>query len=243
MSLKIMVVDDEPLTLKVMRSLIVPLGHTVLTLDRVEEASQQLEKQRFDVIFVGTSRPDELDFPRRIRDSQANRETPVAVLSAEGDLEILRTAFRVGATWLLPKPVTAAQVIPMLTLMATPGWKAKARAARLPLFTEVKCKWGDREFATRSMNISESGMLLQSSHDLVEGQEVSLEFKIAEARASLGVRARVIRKEGTDKIGIEFIDLAPEDQNTIRLYVMGHLKEPTRPRDLTDIRMRRLFDA
>lgn len=243
MSLKIMVVDDEPLSLKVMRSLVVPLGHTVLTFGDVEEASEQLEKQRFDVIFVGTSQPDGLDLARRIRDSHTNSETPIAMLSAAGDLETLRTVFHAGATWLLPKPVVAAHIIPMITLMATPGWKAKARAARLPLFAEVNCKSGDQEFPMRSMNISESGMLLQSSHNLVEGQEVSLEFKIAEVRASLSVRARVIRKAGTDNIGVEFIDLAPEDQNTIQLYVMGHLKEPTRPRDISDVRMRRLFGA
>jgi CheY-like chemotaxis protein len=243
MSLKIMVVDDEPLSLKVMRSLVVPLGHTVLTLDDVGEARQQLEKQRFDMIFVGMSRTDGLDLARRIRDSHANSETPVAMLSAASDVETLRNAFRAGATWVLPKPVLAARIVPLISAMATPGWKVRSRAARLPLFTEVNCKCADREIPMRSMNISESGMLLQSSNHLDEGQEVSLEFKIAEVRASLNVCARVIRKAGKDNIGIEFIDLTPEDQNTIQLYVMGHLKEPTRPRDLADVRMRRLFGA
>ena len=45
MSLKIMVVDAEPLSLKVMRSVAVPLGHTVLTLDDSQEANQLAEKQ------------------------------------------------------------------------------------------------------------------------------------------------------------------------------------------------------
>jgi hypothetical protein len=84
-------------------------------------------------------------------------------------------------------------------------------------------------------------MLLQSVHDVEVGQKGSLEFKITEFRASLNVLARTVRKEGTDRIAIEFIDLAPEDRNAIQLYVIGRLTKNTRPRDASDIRMRRLY--
>jgi hypothetical protein len=68
-----------------------------------------------------------------------------------------------------------------------------------------------------------------------------LEFKIAEVRASLSVLARIVRKEGNERIGIAFIGLAPEDLNAIQLYVMGRLKDLTPPRDLSGIGMHRLF--
>ena len=100
---------------------------------------------------------------------------------------------------------------------------------------------GDQKFPMRSMNISETGMLLRSAHDVEVGQEISLEFQIAEVSAFLIVRALVVRKEATDLVGIEFIDLAPENQNAIQLYVMGHLKERRPPQDLSGIKMRRLF--
>ncbi len=241
MSLNIMIIDDDPLSLKVMRSLAVPLGHTVLTFDASEAANEQAEKRRFDVIFVGMPRPDGLELVRRITNSHPNSGTPLAVLSATGDIDALRSAFGAGATFALPKPITAARIVPILSAMESPGWKLRAHAARLPLFTEVNCKWGNRDFPMRSVNISETGMLLQSSHDVEVGHKVSLEFKIAEFRASLNVHARAVRKEGTDRVAIAFVDLAPEDQNAIRLYVMGHLKAPTRPRDLSDVRMRRLY--
>lgn len=241
MPLKILVVDDDQLSLKVMRTLAVPLGHTVLTLDDCDEAGQLVEKQRLDVIFVGMPGPDGLRFARRIRNSQQNGETPVAMLSAADDIETLRNAFGAGATFVLPKPIAAARVIPMLTAMDSPGWKLRTHAARLPLFTEVNCKCGDQNLPMRSMNISETGMLLQSSHGVEVGQKVSLDFKIAEFRASLNVHGRTVRKEGTDRIAVEFIDLAPEDQNAIRLYVMGRLTKRTSARDLSDVRMRRLY--
>jgi hypothetical protein len=91
------------------------------------------------------------------------------------------------------------------------------------------------------MNISESGMLLQPSLDLELGQEVGLEFKIAEVRASLNVLARIVRKEGTERVAVAFIGLAPEDHNAIQLYVMGRLVDLNPQRDLLDVGIRRMF--
>jgi len=55
------------------------------------------------------------------------------------------------------------------------------------------------------------------------------------------VRARTIRKQGTDRVAREFIDLAPEDQNAIQLYVMGRQKQRTPLGAFADFPMNRLF--
>jgi hypothetical protein len=131
----------------------------------------------------------------------------------------------------------------MLAAIDSPGWKGRRSKARLPLFTEVICTWDDQKIPLRSMNISETGMLLQPSPDIEIGQEVALEFKIAEVRASLSVLARIVRKEGAERVGMAFLGLAPEDQNAIQLYVLGRLKDTTPPRNLSGIGMHRLFSG
>ena len=241
MSLRIMVVDEEPLSQKVMRSLAVPLGHKVLTARDSQEASQEAEKQRFDVVFMGMPRSDGLELTQRIRNSHSCHESIIVTLSATNDIELLRKAFGAGSTFILPKPIAAARVVPMLAAIESPRWKETRHAARLPLFTEVNCTLGDQKLLMRSMNISETGMLLQSSQDLGMGQEVSLEFKIGELRTSLNVKARVVRKQGPLNTGVDFVNLPPEDLNTIQLHVMGHLKEFTPSRDSSGPQMRRLF--
>jgi CheY-like chemotaxis protein len=240
MSLKIMVVDDEPGSLTMMRSLAAPVG---LTFEDSQQAGERAEKQRFDVAFVGMRMPqlDGLELTRRIRNSQPNLETTIVMLSATDDIESLRKAFGEGADFVLTKPLAATQLRPMLAAMDSLGWKGRRHALRLPLFTEVVCTGDERQFPLRSMNISESGMLLQPSVDIEVGQEVELEFKIAEVRASLHVVARIARKEGIERVAVEFVGLAPEDQNAIQLYVMGRLKDLTPARDLSGIGMRRLF--
>jgi CheY-like chemotaxis protein len=243
MSLKIMVVDDEPTSLQLMRSLGAPLNHTVLAFDDNQQAGQRADKERFDVVFVGMRMPqlEGLELARQVRNSQPNRETSIVMLSATDDIGVLRKAFGEGADFVLTKPLAGGRLRSMLAAMDSPGWKGRRHAVRLPLFAEVNCKYGDREFSLSSMNISASGMLLQPALELDEGLEVSLEFKIVEVRASLKVRARIVRKEGTKRVGMEFIGLAPEDKNAIQLYVMGRLAGPTPTKDLADMRMRRLI--
>jgi CheY-like chemotaxis protein len=235
MPLKIMIVDDEPANLQLLRSMAAPLDHTVLAFKDAQEAGQRAEKQRFDVVFLGMRMPalSGLELARQIRGSQFNSQTAIVMLSATDDIAVLRSAFGEGADFVLPQPLTVARLRPMLDAMDSPGWRNKRRTVRLPLFTDVHCTCGDRHFSLRSLNISESGMLLQPSLDVAEGQEVSLEFNITEVRAALHVRARIVRKEGAERVGIAFIDLPPENLNAIQLYVLGRLKPPAPPREKT----------
>jgi CheY-like chemotaxis protein len=230
MSLKIMVADDEALSLKVMRSLTASLGHTVLTFEDRQQAAERAEKQRFDVVFLGMHLPEleGLELARRIRNSPTNHETTIVMLNDTDDTDSLRKAFGEGANFVLTKPVKAADLLPMLAAMQSPGWKRKRGAARLPLTAEVTCKRGDQEYRLRSRNLSESGMLMEPSVDVEIGGEVSMKFNIAEVGVSLDVRARIVRKEGTERVAVEFIGLTPEERNAIQLYVMGHMlkKQP-----------------
>ena len=164
------------------------------------------------------------------------------MLSATDDIMSLRAAFSEGSDFVLAKPVTAGRIRPMLAAMDSPGWKDRRRAARLPLITQVICTWDGREFPLRSLNISESGMLLQGSADIGVGLEVGLEFKIADVGTVLKVVGRIVRKEGTDRLGVGFTGLAPEELNAVQLYVMGRLRDLTPPRDLSNIGMNRLFN-
>jgi CheY-like chemotaxis protein len=237
MPLKIMLVDDEPANLKPMRPLAAPLGHVVVTFDNCREAGERLEKQRFDVVFMGMSQQDGLALIRQVRNSQSNREATIVILSAPDDIENVRQAFGEGADFVLTKPVTANRLRSMLAAMDSAGWKGKRHKVRLPFFTDVVCTLNDQQFPLRSMNISESGMLVQCSADIEVGEEVVLQFQISEVHAAVNVRARIVRRRGPDRLGLEFIDLAPEDCNAIQLYVMGCLKDVTAPGDLAGVRM------
>jgi len=164
------------------------------------------------------------------------------VLDATDDIDQTRKAFGDGVDFVLTKAVSPTALRRLLMAMETPDWKSRRRTARLPIFTDVICRWDDRHFPLRSINISEGGILLQPAVDIAVGQEVELEFKIGEPPVTLDVLARIVRKEGNERVGMAFVGLLPEEQNAVQLYVLGRLKNQTPRRDhLSDIGMRRLF--
>jgi CheY-like chemotaxis protein len=233
MSLKIMIVDDEPANLQLMRSLAAPLAHTVFAFADVQQAAQRAEQQRFDVVFLG-QRPPQLDalaLTRQIRNSQPNYQAAIVMLSTTDDVTLMRSAFSEGADFVLPRQLTVARLRPILAAMDSPNWKGKRHTARLPLFTDVTCISGERIFPLRSLNISESGMLLQPAVDVPLDAEVSLDFKVPDAVAPLNLRARIVRKEAAERVAVEFLNLTPENRNAIQLYVLGRLKGPDAPRE------------
>jgi CheY-like chemotaxis protein len=243
MSLKIMVVDDEPKSAQLMRALATPMGHMVLPFGDYSQAGQIGETQRFDVAFVGMRPPEPcgLDLARRIRNSPKNCEAAIVMLSETEDVASLRQAFGEGADLVLTKPIVADHLKRMLAAMDLPEWKGRRHAVRLPLFAAVHCLWNGQEYALRSMNISESGMLLQPAIEAEVGEEVGLEFRIEEVRAGLSVVAQVVRKEGNERVAVQFVGLEPEDRNAIQVYVTGRLKGPTASRDLSDVSPKRMF--
>ena len=223
MSLKIMVADQEPVSLKAIRSLSASSGHMVLTFEDLQQAAERAEQQRFDVVFLGMGPEDlaGLELARRIRNSAPNSETTIVMLNTTDDIESLRKAFGEGADFVLTKPVSSTRLLPMLGAMSSPGWKGKRLAVRMPLFAEVLCKHGEHELRLRSTNISASGMLLQPALNLEIGDQVSLEFAIDELNVTLEVAARIARKDGNQSVAMAFIDLAPEASNAIQLYIIG----------------------
>src|SRR5437879_10800577 len=96
------------------------------------------------------------------------------MLSATNDVGTLRRAFGEGADLVVTKPISADRLRRMLLALDLPDWKGKRHAARLPLFTEVNCTWKGRQFPLRSLNISESGMLLQPAIDAEDRKSTRL---------------------------------------------------------------------
>jgi CheY-like chemotaxis protein len=239
MPLKILIVD-EPENLKVIRSLTNVLGHYVQTFNDAQTAGEWAQTHRIDVAFVGMRQG--LELVQAIRSATPNHETAIVMLDATDNIDYTRKAFGEGADFVLTKAVSPAELRPLLMAMEAPDWKTRRRTARLPIFTDVLCRWDDQHFPLRSINISESGILLQPAVDIAVGQEVELEFKIGEPPVTLDVLARIVRKEGNERVGMAFLGLAPEEQNAVQLYILGRLKNQTTRRDhLSDIGMRRLF--
>jgi len=127
------------------------------------------------------------------------------------------------------------QVVRILSVITPGGWECIRRdvaglggsvaSRRVPLQTVVICKKGDTRFNSTSLNISESGMLLESPGPVSVGEELELEFSLPEAAEPLRprVRVQVIRNESRG-IGVRFITLTLDARESIRRFTHSEVK-------------------
>ncbi|HKI56161.1 MAG TPA: response regulator [Trueperaceae bacterium] len=110
----VMVVDDEPATLKVMELSLVGAGYAVLTFENPMEALEDLhEGLRPDVIVSDISMPsmDGFEFYTQARTIQELRAVPFLFLTAMEDRSSMRRGMTLGADDYLTKPFDKAELL------------------------------------------------------------------------------------------------------------------------------------
>ena len=227
MAMTLLVVDDDHNVLKVIKQLLQSFGYGVLALADSREAAARVDRQKFDGAFIDARMPDLDGFAltRHIRGSASNSSIPIFMLTGYDDVETMRAGFRAGITFFLGKPPDLRQLQGILKHMFSAMLMEKRSYVRLLLRTVVLCRAGERQFTSASLNIAEGGMLLEASGGLVEGQEVELRFSLPQVPEALNPRARVVRKEPSDRIAVQFTALAPEERQAIQAYIAGIVRE------------------
>lgn len=115
--LAILVVDDNPLNLKVATALLENVGAKVVAVERADEAMKRLAIQSFDLILMDLEMPDisGIEAARAIRQSDyAAREVPIIALTAHAFPEALQDVTEAGMNDLLTKPYKPEQLYSMI---------------------------------------------------------------------------------------------------------------------------------
>jgi CheY-like chemotaxis protein len=227
MPMRLLVVDDEPRVLKVLKAVLESLGYEVLALSDSREAAQRVDRQKFDGVFVDAHMPH-MDGPtlvRYIRNSPSNNSVPIVMLTGHDDVQTMRAGFRAGITFFLGKPAATGQLGGLLKHMHGAMMREKRSYVRLPLRTVVSCRIDQHEFKAASLNIGEGGMLLDASGGLEIGQQVELRFSLPGIPGMLNPRARVVRRQPPDQMAVQFSELSAEDREGIKDYIAGVVKE------------------
>lgn len=221
MLLRIMLVDDEPHCLKAIQTLLQPLGCSVLALTNSWEAARRLHTEKFDGLFLDTQMPgiDGFELTRRVRLSPVNARIPIVMLAPENDAETMRAGFQAGASLLTGKSLDRRQIGVLFNLLAGNAGVDKRRHTRVRFRTPVHCRWDERFVEIHSVNIGESGMLLEPAGGLEADQEVVLEFHLPALIRPLTVKAVVEREEPPNRIAVRFTAVTEEDREIIGYLV------------------------
>ncbi len=106
-SLSVLVVEDHPVNRMILEAWLTSAGHTTTSAENGQIAVELAADQGFDLIVMDVNMPvmDGLTATRLIRQSGANQDTPVAVLSASARHEDHEAGLDAGADAYLNKPI------------------------------------------------------------------------------------------------------------------------------------------
>ena len=200
------------------------LGHTLLwragmerhVATRLEDARMMAVAARPDIVVVDRELPRSDRLVAALREDPSTRGVSI-VVAARGD-------FEPGEVDLLEAGANA-----ILRLPAGPEWDERLprlldvperREARFTVHFDVDAGGGPGEPASATaLNLSVSGMLLESPVALAVGDEVELRFRIPDEDALLAATARVVRLAGPGQYGVEFRRVAGDASDRLRAFV------------------------
>lgn len=230
MPFQIVLVGNVPELSNLLRTIGKPLGCEFSTFSKSQEAEQRLQSQKVDGVIVRLGMPymSELELIRRVRASTLNGEVPIVLTTELDDVDTIREGFNAGGTIFLGQPLTPERVYGLLKVLRGPMLGGRRRLVRLPFRTTVDCVAGvfrDIHFAANSLNIGESGMLLEPSGGLDVGAELNLAFRIPGVKRPVRLQARIVRKEPPNRMGVEFTELGETDRDAVQSYLTGAFKD------------------
>jgi len=109
----VLIVDDNPIQLKIIISIMEKQGLTVSVANNGQEALDMVEKSSPDIILLDIVMPDMDGFEvcYTLKKERKYRNIPVLFLTAQTDEENLMTAFQSGAADYVTKPVNPAELL------------------------------------------------------------------------------------------------------------------------------------
>jgi CheY-like chemotaxis protein/HPt (histidine-containing phosphotransfer) domain-containing protein len=104
---KVMIVDDDPNVLQILRILLERWNLEVITLQDPQQFWQVLESTSPDLLILDLIMPDcnGIDLCQSMRTSPLGKDLPIVFLSAHSDRETIRQLFIAGADDYLSKPI------------------------------------------------------------------------------------------------------------------------------------------
>lgn len=106
----VLLVEDEVIMLKAIKSILSKDGHDVITAKDGREAFEKLDNEQYDVVVTDIRMPyaNGLEVINKLRSNNDKRHIGIMVYSSESSEETITEAFRLGANDYLRKPISAA---------------------------------------------------------------------------------------------------------------------------------------
>ncbi len=216
---KILSVDDSDIVSGIEEGILGPECYIFLRAKDLESARRIVAEEKPDLILLDLYLPDGsgADFCRELRRNEPTRDISVIMITVSQKGEDKEACFRAGCNDFIIKPIDTNEL----------QYKVEKLIAIAPRITyrilvKVMPEGGKDSayvFGT-SVNLSETGMMIESKTKFVTGKDVNLSFFLTTSRENINIKGRVVRSHregfgGARGYGIIFREMSASDKKKI----------------------------
>lgn len=228
---KLLLVDDVKLFLELEKTLLTRSNIQLLTALSGQEAINIHRKEKVDLILCDMYMPgmngDEVC--RAIRsDEDLKNVSIIMVTTSAKDID---TCMAAGANDSILKPINPTELLKKVGKYVNIAMRRDIRILARIGVEGVKGV-GSESFLGNTVNISSSGVLIETSHVFTIGENVSCSFFLPGNSTPINAEGDVVRRAnasqaGMNYYGIRFIDIKEEDKLAIESYAKRHPEAAT----------------
>jgi DNA-binding response OmpR family regulator len=188
--------------------------HVVRTAD---EALKKAAAVQADIVLVDRDMAGADRIVSAVRRDPLTRRSSIVII-ARGDMDHIEVELlEAGANAILRLPVSPDWDERLTRLIEVPV----RREMRVPVRFEMEARSGDGvESQTATvLNISVSGILIDSGFPLRMGDDLDVSFQLPDSEVVIRGTGRVVRQSGRTQFGLEFYGLEGEGRDLIAAYI------------------------
>jgi len=225
MNLKSLLLCSDEKIVRILRRTLGDLDISVEHCAGSEVALRHLTRGRFEAIIVDCAGPGAADVLRVVRTSPCNqRAVAVAILDpATG----LRSAFELGANFILYKPVTAERAKSSFRAARALMKKERRRNTRVPIQipVEMSSPESGARFKVNTTDLGEGGLAVSLPRRSKPQGRWLLKFTLPGSTQALEVDAQFAWEGAGTQVGLRFQDLSPAAVRQLREWLARNAPE------------------
>jgi hypothetical protein len=128
----------------------------------------------------------------------------------------MSVGFEAGASFFLYKPIDKDRLLKLIRATQGTMEHDRRRTRRISLESRVLLQFGVEELEAQSVDISPSGIMVESDRTFPPGSLVLIRMHLSERMRSIMGEGSVVRIVGGNRMGIHFDRLAPEEAERLQ---------------------------
>jgi CheY-like chemotaxis protein len=219
MNLKALLLCSDDKIVRVLRRTLGDLDIEVEHCTNSEAALRRLTRNRFEAIIVDCAGPGAADVLRGARTAPCNkRAVAVAILDPDTGL---RSAFDIGAHFILYKPVSAERSKSSFRAARALMKRERRRNSRVPvrLPLEMASAESGARFKVNTTDVGEGGLAISLPRRSKPHGKWNLSFTLPGSATRLEVAAEFAWEGSGTQVGLRFLDPSPEVARQLREWI------------------------